>query len=81
MVVILHGGPHGCIPRDMWSGVRLLLLSQGISVLLPDFRGSTSYGKDFLDDLVGSIGINDVADCGDLTKAALAQYGDIIDST
>ena len=34
-----------------------------------------------MNSLLGNIGINDVEDCGELTKLALSQYADIIDSS
>lgn len=44
-----------------------------------NYRGSTGYGKDFLDSLLGNIGSRDVEDCGNLTKAAIAQFSHLVD--
>ncbi len=47
LVVVPHGGPWG---RDMWgySGLTQFLANRGYAVLSPNFRGSTGYGKKFL---------------------------------
>ena len=47
MVVLVHGGPWA---RDDWGydGLAQLLANRGYSVLQVNFRGSTGYGKDFL---------------------------------
>ncbi|MBW3660994.1 MAG: prolyl oligopeptidase family serine peptidase, partial [Gemmatimonadetes bacterium] len=46
-VVLPHGGPWG---RDTWgySGMIQFLANRGYAVLQPNFRGSTGYGKEFL---------------------------------
>ena len=47
-IVVPHGGPWG---RDGWgySGMPQFLANRGYAVLQPNFRGSTGYGKKFLD--------------------------------
>jgi dipeptidyl aminopeptidase/acylaminoacyl peptidase len=47
LVVFPHGGPWG---RDSWgfSGYAQLLANRGYAVLMPNFRASTGYGKNFL---------------------------------
>ncbi len=46
-IVFPHGGPWA---RDYWgfSGYAQFLANRGYAVLLPNFRGSTGYGKQFL---------------------------------
>jgi dipeptidyl aminopeptidase/acylaminoacyl peptidase len=46
-VVVPHGGPWA---RDLWSFDNLaqFLANRGYAVLMPNFRGSTGYGKKFL---------------------------------
>ncbi len=48
IVILPHGGPWA---RDMWgySGLPQFLANRGYAVLQPNFRGSTGYGKQFLD--------------------------------
>ena len=47
LVVVPHGGPWG---RDTWgyNGMPQFLANRGYAVLQPNFRGSTGYGKKFL---------------------------------
>ncbi|MGH7588892.1 MAG: alpha/beta fold hydrolase [Gemmatimonadota bacterium] len=47
VVIFPHGGPWA---RDVWgfSGVAQFLANRGYAVLQPNFRGSTGYGKEFL---------------------------------
>ncbi|MFL5242963.1 MAG: S9 family peptidase [Gemmataceae bacterium] len=46
-VLLVHGGPWG---RDAWgySGMVQWLANRGYAVLQPNFRGSTGYGKKFM---------------------------------
>jgi dipeptidyl aminopeptidase/acylaminoacyl peptidase len=48
LIVLPHGGPWA---RDVWgySGLPQFLANRGYAVLQPNFRGSTGYGKKFLD--------------------------------
>jgi dipeptidyl aminopeptidase/acylaminoacyl peptidase len=47
-ILLPHGGPWG---RDAWgyNGMAQFLANRGYAVLQPNFRGSTGYGKKFLD--------------------------------
>ena len=47
LIALPHGGPWG---RDIWgySGLTQFLANRGYAVLMPNFRGSTGYGKKFL---------------------------------
>ena len=48
MVVVPHGGPWG---RGQWGydPIAQFLANRGYAVLQPNFRGSTGYGREFLD--------------------------------
>ena len=48
LIVVPHGGPWA---RDGWgySGIPQFLANRGYAVLQPNFRGSTGYGKKFLE--------------------------------
>lgn len=48
VIVFPHGGPWG---RDNWgyNAYAQFLANRGYAVLMPNFRGSTGYGKKFLD--------------------------------
>lgn len=56
-----------------------MLMMQGFTLLIVNFRGSIGFGEDNLNSLLGTIGVNDVEDCGNLTKLALEQFSDTID--
>jgi acylaminoacyl-peptidase len=56
-----------------------MLLMQGYCILAINYRGSTGYGEDSMNSLLGTIGVNDVEDCGELTLSALDKYSDVID--
>lgn len=47
LIVVPHGGPWG---RDTWgfNSIAQFLANRGYAVLMPNFRGSTGYGKKFL---------------------------------
>ncbi len=47
LIVVPHGGPWA---RDYWrfDGYAQFLANRGFAVLQPNFRGSTGFGKDFL---------------------------------
>jgi dipeptidyl aminopeptidase/acylaminoacyl peptidase len=47
-LVIPHGGPWG---RDLWgyNSLAQFFANRGYAVLMPNFRGSTGYGRKFLD--------------------------------
>jgi dipeptidyl aminopeptidase/acylaminoacyl peptidase len=47
-IVIPHGGPWG---RDVWgyNALAQFFANRGYAVLMPNFRGSTGYGRKFLD--------------------------------
>ncbi|MGB9029461.1 MAG: S9 family peptidase, partial [Acidobacteriaceae bacterium] len=47
-LVFPHGGPWG---RDVWgyNSLAQFLANRGYAVLMPNFRGSTGYGRKFLD--------------------------------
>jgi dipeptidyl aminopeptidase/acylaminoacyl peptidase len=67
VVVIFHGGPEGQ-SRPGFNPFVQLLLSQGISVLLPNVRGSDGYGKAYL-----------AMDNGVKREASLADIGATFD--
>ena len=60
MVVIIHGGPFSSSPRDMFSLLRAVLVLQGYTLLIVNYRGSIGYGLNFLNELLGNIAVKDV---------------------
>ena len=79
MMVLIHGGPFSSAPQDAFSTQRSFLLLQGYCLLIVNYRGTIGFGKDFMDSLLGHIGKRDVEDCGNLTKMAIEQFGDVVD--
>ncbi|EGF77642.1 hypothetical protein BATDEDRAFT_35968 [Batrachochytrium dendrobatidis JAM81] len=61
LVVMPHGGPHGVISTG-YSLYLSLLVSFGFAVAQVNYSGSTGYGDDFVQDVVGRIGELDLAD-------------------
>ncbi|KAF4709615.1 hypothetical protein FOZ63_002067 [Perkinsus olseni] len=69
LVARLHGGPHS-FSANAFVGEVAYLLQAGFAVVLPNYRGSTSFGLDFLNALPGHAGTMDVADCDDIVVHA-----------
>ncbi len=46
-VVIPHGGPE-MQSTDCWDQIVQMLVMKGFTVMLPNYRGSTGYGREFL---------------------------------
>ena len=79
MLLIIHGGPFGLSYRDSFLLLRNLYITLGYAVLSVNYRGSTSYGENFMNALLGNIGDADVSDCVNLTTEALKKYPKIVD--
>jgi hypothetical protein len=54
-VLFLHGGPHSAV-TDAWTAPLLALVSEGYTVILPNYRGSSGYGEAHLSALPGNAG-------------------------
>ena len=61
LVVDIHGGPLGAWSPAPWLEVQILT-SAGFTVALPNIRGSTSYGRDWIPQHLGHWGDVDAAD-------------------
>ena len=79
MLLVIHGGPFSSSPFHLFLAGRHTLLMQGFCLLIVNYRGSIGYGEDSLNTLLGTIGVNDAQDCGNLTKKALEQFSDVVD--
>ncbi len=71
MIVLIHGGPFSDAQWNAHLKTRNILLMQGFCLLIPNYRGSSGYGEDSMNSLLGNIGENDVEDCGELTLMTL----------
>ena len=55
LLVVLHGGPTAAslYRRQFWIYGRTLFASKGWAVFMPNYRGSTGYGRNFMTALIG----------------------------
>ena len=68
LLVLAHGGPTGSARRELQLALRYWT-SRGWAVVDVNYRGSTGYGRSFMEALDGEWGVKDVQDC-----VAAAQY-------
>lgn len=64
LVVEIHGGPtaSSLLQLQFWIYGRVLLPAKGYALLSPNYRGSTGYGDEFLEELLGRENDVEVAD-------------------
>jgi acylaminoacyl-peptidase len=79
MVVLLHGGPFSGSYWSMYSKAKSMLLMQDFCLLIVSYRGTLGYGENLMNTLLGTIGVNDVEDCGELTLKAIEEFKDTVD--
>lgn len=73
LIVYVHGGPTSHTPAT-YNGTAQFFATRGFAVLVTNYRGSTGYGKAYMNKLRGAWGIYDVEDSA--TGAThLAQQG------
>ena len=68
LLVLAHGGPTGSSRNELSMALRYWT-SRGWAIADVDYRGSTGYGREFMESLDGEWGRIDVADC-----VAAARY-------
>ncbi|HET6871203.1 MAG TPA: S9 family peptidase [Solirubrobacteraceae bacterium] len=75
--VDIHGGPHASWPSGRWLALHQSLAAAGYAVVLPNPRGSTSYGQAFTRACTGDWGGADAEDilacCDDLIERGVAD--------
>ncbi len=72
MIVSAHGGPTD--QNIVAFNQRFVhWLGQGWSILVPDYRGSTGWGRNYTDAMRGRWGELDVTDCADGVRHAIQQ--------
>ncbi|MGH9169419.1 MAG: prolyl oligopeptidase family serine peptidase [Acidimicrobiales bacterium] len=73
----IHGGPHGLWPSGRFLAFHQSVAAAGYAVLLPNPRGSTSYGQEFTEACTGDWGGADCEDilacCDDLIARGVAD--------
>ncbi|MBI5666820.1 MAG: S9 family peptidase [Chloroflexi bacterium] len=73
LIVHVHGGPTSQA-RAGYSAAAQFFATRGYGFLMVNYRGSTGYGKDYMNKLRGHWGIYDVEDAA-TGASALAQQG------
>lgn len=73
LVVLVHGGPTSQV-QATWNPQAQFLATRGYGVFIPNYRGSTGYGRAYMLQLRASWGIYDVQDAR-TGAAALAERG------
>ncbi len=68
LLVLAHGGPTGSARNELQLGLRYWT-SRGWAVVDVNYRGSTGFGRGYMEELDGEWGIKDVQDC-----VAAAEY-------
>jgi dipeptidyl aminopeptidase/acylaminoacyl peptidase len=75
----IHGGPHGLWPSGRFLAFHQAVAAAGYVVLLPNPRGSTSYGQGFTEACTGDWGGADCEDilacCDDVVGKGVADGG------
>ncbi len=76
LIVIVHGGPTSQVTAG-WAPNAQFFATRGYAVLLPNYRGSTGYGRDYMLKLRENWGVYDVQDAKfgaeDLARRGLAD--------
>lgn len=76
LIVVSHGGPTGHISPDLGLQTQYMT-SRGYAVFCLNYRGSTGYGRAYIEELDGEWGVADVADAVN----GVRFLGDRIDTT
>ncbi|CAF1058554.1 unnamed protein product [Adineta ricciae] len=74
LMVWIHGGPNASISLNYVTDV-ITYASLGFDILLINYRGSTGYGQDSINKLLGNISKTDVKDCYEAIQRCL-EYTD-----
>lgn len=75
LLVVCHGGPHSAASTELDLSYQYWT-SRGIAVVDVNYGGSTGYGRDYRERLIGEWGIVDVDDCVNAARYLIAR-GDV----
>ena len=75
LLVTCHGGPHDATSLELDLSIQFWT-SRGIGVLDVNYGGSTGYGRDYRERLIGEWGVVDVDDCAN-GAMYLVERGDV----
>ncbi|KAK2155253.1 hypothetical protein NP493_2091g00008 [Ridgeia piscesae] len=76
LAVYIHGGPHSVLPTEFIPYLAGLCRC-GYSVLAVNYRGSTGFGQDGIESLLGKVGTQDVRDVQNAVEKVLDM--DVVD--
>lgn len=80
-ILLMHGGPHGSFPMNVFLKEKILWLSLGYNIFSVNYRGSTGYGLKFCEALAGNVFTMDVNDCLNLFQKCIDTYPEEVDDT
>ena len=72
LVVMVHGGPHGC-SEPFLTFICYMFLRCGYAVLLPNYIGSAGYGQHQVEGLLGNVGHKDADEIIALLEKVLKE--------
>lgn len=72
LIVFIHGGPVGQSTKN-WTPWIQYLVQRGYVVLVPNYRGSKGYGREFMESLYGDWGGGDLDDNITGAEAVIAR--------
>jgi dipeptidyl aminopeptidase/acylaminoacyl peptidase len=75
LLVTCHGGPHSATSLDLDLSIQYWT-SRGIGVLDVNYGGSTGYGRNYRERLIGEWGVVDVDDCANGARYLVVR-GDV----
>ncbi len=75
LLVTCHGGPHDTASLELDLSIQYWT-SRGIGVLDVNYGGSTGYGRDYRERLIGEWGVVDVDDCTNAARYMITR-GDV----
>jgi dipeptidyl aminopeptidase/acylaminoacyl peptidase len=74
LLVLIHSGPFYYMTYDVFALFRTFLLHQGYQLLIVSYRGTTGFGEEFHNKLIGTIGDSEINDVGQLIIQAKEQF-------
>ena len=78
LIVVPHGGPHSCMTTSYVASYAFLALYLGAAVLHVNYRGSTGFGQDSIDYLLGTFVCFFVLLCIKLAFCLICPYLSVI---
>ena len=80
IILFPHGGPHGA-NTPIFLMAPAFFASIGYAVVMVNYRGSTGFGKQYVDALPGHVGTMDVEDCRSALAHVVKLHSEKIDTS